>query len=114
MTEFSPAKRGDFVVTVKTSRAYAIHAGIRHVTRITVGEVVSVTREGKIKRVKPFSDGCDLTPRDWDSAMTIARGKIKQPAAFIAACAARQSLDADKYNPWQDLNDVRATVKAHV
>ena len=110
----SPAKRGDFAVTVQTSRAYALHTGVRHVTRITVGKVVSVSREGRIKKVKPFSIGCDLTPSNWDSIMHIPAAKIRDHVAFAAACEARQSLDADKYNPWSDINDVRATVKRFI
>lgn len=115
MTDFTPAKRGWFAVTERTVRGYSLHTGTRVTRRITVGRVISVARDGTVKRVAPCSDStCDLTPREWDALFLIDPAKLSDPDGFAAECAERQSTEPSKWRPWEDINDVRQTARRYV
>lgn len=111
---FTAAKRGDVVIAVKTSKVYAIHTGIRHVTRITVGTAHSVSRQGEVKKIAVAGSDTLLSPRDWDNVLVLSKGRITDMPALLDACAARQDLSPHKYNPWLDLADVKNTLKQFV
>lgn len=77
MTErpFSPAKRGDLVVCYAQRKYSAIHMLDQGVYEIVkMGEVVNITREGVVKRVR-FPDGTHWTRRDWYNVQTLPKDK---------------------------------------
>lgn len=113
MSDFTPAKRGFIAVTEKTSFVYMMHTGSHHRRIISVGLVSSVTRDGLVKRVSDLNHGASKTPRDWDSLLVLDPAKLSDPEGFIEECRTRQSTDPDKWRPFEDLNDVRATARKY-
>lgn len=105
------AKRGDFAVCTKSGYVASNVGAGYSATSFTVGVVVSVTRDGIVKRVKPFTIGCDMVARDWNSIDLIPANRITDKAGFEAECRKRQSLDADCYDPWHDISDICTTAR---
>lgn len=105
------AKRGDFAVCTKSGYV-GVNGGAGYsATSLTVGIVTSVTRDGIVKCVKPFSNGCAMYPRDWNAIDLIPAHRITDKSGFEAECRKRQSLAADEYNPWLDIGDICTTAR---
>lgn len=111
--DFHPAKRGFIAVTQRTRFVYSMIAGSGHRQSTSVGVVESVTREGEVKRVSDLNSGTPKTPRDWDTIVVLDPAKLTDPEAFLAECARRQSTNPDKWQPFEDLNDVRALARKY-
>ncbi len=107
------AKRGFIAVTQQTRFVYSMLAGSGHRQSTNVGLVESVTRDGTVKRVSNLNHGAAKTPRDWDTLLLLDPAKLTDPAAFLAECARRQSTDPDKWQPFEDMNDVRALARKY-
>lgn len=105
------AKRGDYAVCTKKGYVMVNRGAGYCSTDFTVGIVKSVTRDGVVKVVAPFNDGCDRYPRDWDSIDLIPATRIADKAGFEAECRKRQALGADEYNPWTDIQDICVTAR---
>jgi hypothetical protein len=107
------AKRDFIAVTQKTRFVYSMIAGSGMRQTTHVGVVESVTRDGTVKRVSSLTNGASETPRDWDTITLLDPAKLSDPEGFLAECARRQSTDPDKWQPFEDLNDVRATARKY-
>jgi len=104
------AKRGDFAACVRESYISVIGGKGYYKTDITVGRIVSVTRDRKTKRVAPFATGCDLHPRDWDYVAIIPQEKIRDAAAIEALCRKRQDLSRENWNPFKSIEEMREAI----
>lgn len=108
-----PAKRGFIAVTQRTRFVYSMIAGSGHRQSTSVGLVESVTREGKVKRISDLNGGAAKTPRDWDTIVVLDPAKLADPEAFLAECKRRQSTNPGDWEPFVDLNDVRALARKY-
>lgn len=111
MTDFIPAKRGFIAITERVTFQYSMLAGSHHRRAVNVGLVESVSRDGNVKRVADLNNGASKTPRDWDRLLVLDPAKLSDPAAFLTECRRRQSTDPDKWQPFNDVNEVRALAR---
>lgn len=114
MTDFTPAKRGFIAITERTTFQYSMLAGSYHRRAVNVGLVESVSRDGVVKRVSDLNGAASKTPRDWDTLLVLDPAKLADPDAFLAECKRRQSTDPDKWQPFEDVNAVRALARQFV
>lgn len=107
------AKRGDFAVCTKNGYV-SVNGGAGYsAINFTVGIVTSVTRDGIVKRVKPFSTSCDMENRNWDTVDLIPAHRIVDKVGFEADCRKRQLTAFEDYNPWVDISDICTTARKY-
>ena len=108
------AKRGDFAVCTKRGCVMVNGGAGYSATTFTVGRVKSVTRDGAIKLVEPFSTSCVMAPRDWNQVDIIPAARIADKAGFEAECRKRQSTSREDWNPWVDVAEICQTARKYV
>lgn len=111
MPDHYAAKRGFIAITERTTFRYSMIAGSHHHRAVNVGIVESVSRDGEVKRVSDLNHAASKTPRDWDRVLVLDPAKLSDPDAFLAECKRRQSTDPDKWQPFEDVNEVRAIAR---
>ncbi len=112
MSDFTPAKRDFIAILLKTKTRRSMITGMGKYQEVTVGTVDSVSRDGTVKTVRPATiSNAVLKPKDWDEVIILDPAKLADSEGFLAECRTRQSTDADKWRPFEDVEDVRLTAQ---
>lgn len=109
----TPARRGDLVAVVTVDRMVVIGQPATTRTRVEVGTVTNITRDGAVRKYRPvWSDHpVDLSRSRHECLYVLAADRIDVPAALDVARAHCWPGHPDQPMPFESVDELRDALR---